>query len=177
MFLCRVPTWRRPGTKEARVEPLFPIPFAYLISNPLSGCPRDRRRASYFLGPSGAPNPLPAELIEGCAHAPQPSSRTGRLAQPGDRVLVQHGTAWLDWKWFFDGSLSASGRVRVLLQVLNRLVPVEMHVTQLRYPGPAAGYQSALATDCRQCSATRGASGPEGRRAEPAHPFLRIFLC
>jgi transcription antitermination factor NusG len=51
--------------------------------------------------------------------------------KPNDRVIIERGP-FAGLEAVFDGSLSASGRVRVLLGTIARLVPVELDVGMLR---------------------------------------------
>ncbi len=56
----------------------------------------------------------------------------------GDRVLVTAG-ALRDVEAIFDRHLSATGRVQVLVQMLQRLCRVDLHVGQLRLLRKATG--------------------------------------
>lgn len=60
----------------------------------------------------------------------------GEIMEPGDRVEIRSGPL-ADWQGVFDQRLSASGRVRVLVQLLQRWTPVEVGAKELRRTGGA----------------------------------------
>jgi len=55
----------------------------------------------------------------------------GKVLEPGDPVLITEGPL-AEWDAVFDRRLSAAGRVRVLVQLLERWTSVEMDVHALR---------------------------------------------
>jgi transcription antitermination factor NusG len=87
---------------------------------------------AYFLGTGDGPSALPDELIEiirqraaGYRHARwQPPYR------PGDTVVIQRGP-FAGLEAVFDSCLTGRGRVRVLLELVQRLVPVDLDASQL----------------------------------------------
>jgi transcriptional antiterminator RfaH len=90
---------------------------------------------AYVLPRAGAPALLPDELIDTIrAHERAAQRGRGRVFHQGDRVLVVSGP----FKWvegLFDRSLSASGRVRILLNLVHGTVAVQIGANELE---PAA---------------------------------------
>lgn len=91
---------------------------------------------AYFLGYGGQPSALPEDLL------PHIRSRLERLNEGGglpafrngDRVTIVDGS----FKYYdaiFDRRMSPTGRSRVLLMVLNRLIPLEVPEHQLHAAG------------------------------------------
>ncbi len=58
----------------------------------------------------------------------------GEVLEPGDRVVITEGPL-AEWEAVFDRRLSAAGRVRVLIQLLQRWTSVEMDANLLRRTG------------------------------------------
>ncbi len=73
------------------------------------------------------------------AHLAQPHAMDehGELLQSGDRVVITAGPL-RDIEAVFDKRLSAAGRVRVLVNLLQRWTPVEMETDALRRVSRAA---------------------------------------
>ncbi len=90
----------------------------------------------YFLGERGQPTSLPDGFIEALTERLERANRNGGPARfkPGDRVVIADGP-FQNMEAVFDRSLSPSGRSRVLLHLLNRLVPVELSETRLNMAG------------------------------------------
>jgi transcription antitermination factor NusG len=82
-----------------------------------------------YMLPRGAPAALlPDDLIQ--ALRARPAGRPRPLAH-GDRVTIRQGPfRWLDA--VFDRHLNASGRVRVLLEFVDRLVSIDLQIEDLR---------------------------------------------
>ncbi len=133
---------RRAG---AELEPLFP---GYLFVRLDATTPdwvvaRSAPGVSYFLGidrldspREHLPSPVPDELVgeirrrvESGEYAPRrPTYRRG------DRVAIVGGP-FDGVEAIFDGTLSPAGRSRVLVDIVSRLVPVSVHLDQLRRIG------------------------------------------
>jgi transcription elongation factor/antiterminator RfaH len=133
-YVPSIPTQKRADRGGTDREPLFP---GYLFSRLQLRTPewisaRSAPGVAYFLGVAGEPTPLPQELVETIrARADSCLSQGWNVPfQTGDQVLIENGPfAGLDA--IFERSLSASGRVRVLLEIVNRLVPIDLDVRVL----------------------------------------------
>jgi transcription antitermination factor NusG len=117
------------------LEPLFPgYLFSRLALDSQSWiAARSAPGVSYFLGTRELPTPLPEALVAEIRTQVDARSRARQLRvfHPGERVLIQSGP-FAGLEAIFDGSLGAAGRVRVLLAVVNRLAPVDLHIDNLR---------------------------------------------
>ncbi|MCC6177276.1 MAG: transcription/translation regulatory transformer protein RfaH [Chloroflexi bacterium] len=134
-YLPILPAAHRSAPRVAVYEPLFPgYLFARLDATESEWLTaRSAPGIAYFLGGGGDPTPVPDELVE--------SIRTGLLRgkgethrppfKPGEIVVIDRGP-FAGLEAVFDGWLSARGRVRVLLELVERLVPVEIHVGLLK---------------------------------------------
>jgi transcription antitermination factor NusG len=82
---------------------------------------------NYFLGQRGVPTELPADFVSALRARLDLENSRDRLPrfEPGERVLITNGP-FQYLEAIFDRRLSASGRSLVLLQVLNRLVRVDV---------------------------------------------------
>ena len=81
---------------------------------------------------SGVPIPVPDELVE-TVRERAGADNTGRIAsrfKPGDRVRIDRGP-FAGLEAAFDRRTSASGRSRVLVNLLSRTVPVEISESEL----------------------------------------------
>ena len=123
------------------VEPLFP---GYLFSrlDPMAGeirLAKYTRGILHVLGYGDEPCPVPDSLID--TLQARLAARNGQLVgpeyQPGERVLITSGP-FQDVEAIFDCRLSASGRVRVLINLVERLCRAEVHVNDLRRAKKAA---------------------------------------
>jgi transcriptional antiterminator RfaH len=124
------------------VEPLFP---GYLFGrlDPSAG---ELRLARYtpgilhVLGYGEEAWPVPDSLIVSLQArlAARNGSLIGPDYKPGERVLITRGP-FQDVEAIFDCRLSASGRVRVLINLVTRLCRAEVHVNDLRRARQAAG--------------------------------------
>jgi len=110
-------------------EPLFPC---YLFAN--LDVPSDRWLAVraapfvvYFLGQQGLPTAIPDEFIETLMARVAAADRQSAPCpfHSGERVMIARGPFQYT-EALFDQRLSPSGRSRVLVQLLNRLVPIEL---------------------------------------------------
>jgi transcriptional antiterminator RfaH len=88
---------------------------------------------SYVLPRAGTPALLPESFVEAIrSHEDAVSSARRRGFSHGDRVLVTAGP----FKWvegLFDRSLSGTGRVRILLNLVHRTVPVQIGAAELAH--------------------------------------------
>ena len=130
-FLPQILSRRRGGNGGA-AEPLFP---GYLFARLALGTPewisaRSAPGVAYFLGPVGAPSPVPDDLVEMIRVRIAAQSQAGW--QPpfkrNERVSIEHGPL-AGMSAIFEGALSPAGRVRVLLETINRLVPVDLDIS------------------------------------------------
>lgn len=127
VYVPLIPTRRRPGEVAVRLELLFP---GYVFSRLELGtsqwiAARWAPGVAYFLGAGGVPTALPDALIDGIRA--RVDSQAGAAFPPafsrGDRVAIKGGP--LDGlEAIFENTLSGTGRVRVLLEMVSRLVPV-----------------------------------------------------
>jgi transcription antitermination factor NusG len=128
-----------PGTRPSEsAHPLFPGYLFARIASDSDDLLRIRSvpGVAYVLPRASAPVLLPDLFIESIrAHerALRSDSR-GRAFHRGDRVVVVSGP----FKWIeglFDRSLSASGRVRILLNLVHGSVAVQIEATELNLAG------------------------------------------
>jgi transcription antitermination factor NusG len=87
---------------------------------------------AYFLGSAGMPSPLPDELIDGIRLRTGQSDGVAWLPEysAGESVVIKNGP-FAGLEAVFDSCLTGRGRVRVLLELVQRLVPVDLDVSQL----------------------------------------------
>jgi transcriptional antiterminator RfaH len=116
-------------------EPLFPG-YLFASFDPTSNRWRAARSApnvAYFLGQEGHPSPLPDDFIPALkAHTERTNGGRGLSCfSAGQRVIITHGP-FEYMEAVFDRRLSASGRSRVLLQLLHRLVPLDLPTEHLK---------------------------------------------
>lgn len=133
-YLPLVHGWRSPCQRE----PLFPgylfirteIPSLKWVEV------RSLPGVAYVLNTDGRPVPVPAELVDSVrARVEMENGAHGRGGfNPGDRVWILRGP-FQGLEAAFDRRLSPAGRSRVLVHLLSRLVPVEIHDTDLRKAG------------------------------------------
>jgi transcription antitermination factor NusG len=120
---------RRRGGFAPRLELLFP---GYVFSRLELGtsqwiAARSAPGVAYFLGAAGAPTALPDDMVE-CIRVRAEARSTAAVSPAfsrGDRVLIKGGP-FDGLEAVFDGTLSGAARVRVLLQMVNRLVAVAL---------------------------------------------------
>ncbi len=143
-----LPQVTRPGRlgRPATSEPFFPGYF-FCQLDPLQG---ELHLASYthgvlyIVGYGGQPSPIPDELIVSIKERLAGPSARKLLPEfrTGDRVVITGGP-FRDVEAIFDSQLSAAGRARVLIQILQRFCRAEVNVRQLRLTGKAAGATGA----------------------------------
>lgn len=87
---------------------------------------------AYFLGSEGIPTPLPDGLVEEIRRRVDQNEyyRQPRF-RSGDRVKIIGGP-FDGLEAIFDGTLSPTGRSRVLVSIVSRLVPVQLDAEQLQ---------------------------------------------
>lgn len=139
VFLPEISPLPTRGQASAGREPLFP---GYLFTRlDLETSEWIAARCApgvvSFLGAEGVPTALPDALIAKIQERIEQRARRAPEApyRPGDRVIIAGGP-FEGLEAVFDGTLSSSGRVRVFLDVVNRLVPVELSAAVLRSAGP-----------------------------------------
>jgi transcriptional antiterminator RfaH len=131
---------RRERGKSPVAVPFFPS-YLFARFDPLGG---EIRRVRYTRGVlqvvsfGDEPCPVPDDLI---LLMKERFTRTRQVEhaaafRPGDRVVVTAGQ-FKDMEAVFDCQLSASGRVRVLIQLLHRACKLDMRVDQVRLLGKA----------------------------------------
>jgi len=134
IYLPTLTSRRRAAERPTTHEPLFPGHLFVRLeidSGDWLGV-RSAPGIGYFLGCGDAPSVLPDDLIEeirlradhyGAIRRQLPFRR-------GDLVVIRQGP-FEGLEAVFDGCLSARGRVRVLLEIVERLVPVALDVRQI----------------------------------------------
>jgi transcriptional antiterminator RfaH len=124
--------------KPASVEPFFP---GYLFAR-LDASRGEIRLANYthgvlhVVGFGNEPTPVPDSIIDALRMRLTPRSELGGVTnyQRGDRLMITSGPL-KDVEAIFDAKLSATGRVRVLIQMLSNQCRAEVNVRQLRRVG------------------------------------------
>jgi transcription antitermination factor NusG len=128
----------REASRSPSLQPFFPgYLFGHLDAERAElGVARRTPGVLYLLGYGDEPWPVPEALIETIQRRllPKTSRMIAPSFRPGDRVLITSGP-FRGLEAVFDQQLSPSGRVRVLIQVLQRLCRAELHTTQLRATG------------------------------------------
>jgi transcription antitermination factor NusG len=86
----------------------------------------------YFLGGDDAPTPIPDALVDEIARraAGGHAQRQQPSFVPGQPVVIRRGP-FTGLEAIFDGCQMARGRVRVLLEIVQRLVPVVLDVDEI----------------------------------------------
>jgi len=137
---------RNERTKTTVLVPFFP---GYLFSRLAVQLAEIRLAAYtpgvlYVVGYGDEPWPVPDELIAYIRQRLAPGQRrVGPVDfHPGDRLVIIEGPL-RGIEAVFDRQVSATGRVRVLVQVLKRLCPAELSVRQVRRLGKAVGAASS----------------------------------
>jgi transcription antitermination factor NusG len=87
----------------------------------------------YFLGHHGEPSPLPDDFVPRLRTRLESINRTGGVPafSRGQRVTIVSGV-FSQYDAIFDRRLSPTGRSRVLLNLLHRLVPLDLPEDYLR---------------------------------------------
>ena len=117
-----------------RMDPLFPgylfcrveIPSVQWVEI------RSLPGIAYVLNAQGSPLPVPEDLVESVRARVEleNSGRASARFKPGDRVRILRGP-FQGLEAAFDRRLSPSGRSRVFITLLRRLVPMEIHEAEL----------------------------------------------
>jgi transcription antitermination factor NusG len=120
---------RQPRPGRSLFQPLFPCYlFAQLrIPSDVWLAVRSAPNIAYFLGHQGTPTPLPSEFLAALSSRLERVNDEGGLARftHGDRVIISHDQ-FQYLEAIFDRTLTATGRVRVLVQFINRQVTVDL---------------------------------------------------
>jgi transcriptional antiterminator RfaH len=145
-FFPLIPARPRRDRSGVVTEALFP---GYVFSRLALGtsdwiATRSAPGVAYLLGAGGIPSPLPDALIEGIRAHVDNRMREGWTSafKRGDRVVVEGGP-FKGLEAVFDDVLSPAGRVRVLLQIVNRQVPVVLDVGLIERAGGASSVHDA----------------------------------
>jgi transcription elongation factor/antiterminator RfaH len=133
VYLPMLPPSRRSRSSTTMREPLFPgYLFAHLdIESSAWLTVRSAPGIAYFLGGEDAPTQVPDDLIDEI----RLRAEAGNLAQqptfaPGEKVVIRRGP-FSGLEAIFDGRQSGRGRVRVLLEIVQRQVPVVLNVAEI----------------------------------------------
>jgi transcription antitermination factor NusG len=134
-FLPRLRVWRRHGSRRWEVlEPLFPgYVFCHVDRRPeILAQVRWAPGVKRILGDEDGPIPVPEEVIH---HLQERQGPEGYIVPspsfiPGTRVRVTSGPL-LYLEGIIERPASRAERVRVLLQIMGRYVPVEVDVAHL----------------------------------------------
>jgi len=120
--------------KPPRTEPFFP---GYLFGH-LDPERSEVTQVNYSPGVVGIvgygkePWPVPESVVEYIrTRISQQGAGVGRHLQPGDRLVITSGPL-RGVEAIFDRQLSATGRVRVLIQLVSQMCPAELHIDQIR---------------------------------------------
>ena len=134
VFLPFAPAAQRRGSRTTTREVLFPgYLFVRLgLDSPLWLGARSAPGIAYFLGAGDRPSALPDEMIEGMGWRTDqhPGIRPQPLYERGEAVIIKQGP-FAGLEAIFDSTLTARGCVRVLLELVQRLVPVDVDIEQL----------------------------------------------
>lgn len=138
VYFPQVSVRPRRGRPDGPLEALFP---GYLFSRLALQTPqwvaaRSAPGVVAFLGAEGVPSPLPDELIDDIRTRVEGRKREGWRPpfKRGDRITIRGGP-FRDLEAVFDEVVSPAGRVRVFLEVVRRLVPLELDADLLRRAG------------------------------------------
>ncbi len=139
VYVPEVKVQKQPYRPPA-IEPLFP---GYLFSrlSPQLGEIRLAKYTpgiSYVVGFGGEAYQVPDDLIVSIQQRiARGNGRTSPAFQHGERVVITSGPL-RDIEAIFDRQLSASGRVRLFIRILQRLCQAEVYIGQLRGSGQVA---------------------------------------
>lgn len=133
VYVPQVKALRAPSRPPV-LEPFFPSYF-FAQLDPMAG---ELRMANYttgvlyVVGYGGQPMPVPGTVIERIRERLAHGHLIAPTYRAGEAVKVTSGPL-SGVEAVFDSHLSASGRVRILINMLERLCPVELSVGQLRH--------------------------------------------
>ncbi len=140
-----IPARRRRHRPAAPAEPLFPgYVFSRLAQDTNQWiATRSAPGVAYVLGAGGVPSPLPDDLIDGIRARVEARVREGWKPpfKQGERVVV-NGGPFRGLEAIFEGTASPAGRVRILLQIVNRRVPVALDVSFIEQAGWAGTFRT-----------------------------------
>lgn len=115
--------------RRKTVEPLFPNYMFLWIDRYSDEYLRSRSApgVNYILSNEGEPIPIADALVEAIRQRVEHENSLGPAARfkPGDRVVIRSGP-FRDVEAIFDRQLSPSGRVAVLLQIVNRTARIQI---------------------------------------------------
>jgi transcriptional antiterminator RfaH len=138
VYLPEIRRRSRRGVSGSHGKPLFPgYLFVYLsLATSEWVVARSAPGVAYFLGTAGAPTAVPADLVNAIRARSELLLQNGWYSsfQAGDRVRFERGP-FVGLEAVFDRPMSPAGRVRVLLEVVRRLVPVDLDADDLRHMG------------------------------------------
>jgi transcriptional antiterminator RfaH len=120
-------------------EPFFPGYFFSRLDPQLGQLRLARYTGGvrHIVGYGDEPWPVPAGLVESIRDRLSRGRAAASPFQPGERVVITSGPMQ-DIEAIFDQHLSASGRVRVFIQLLERLCCAELPIEQVRRVSQAA---------------------------------------
>ena len=133
VYLPMLPPSRRGRSSSTMREPLFPgYLFARLdLQSSAWLMARSAPGIAYFLGGEDAPTHVPDELIEEIRRRAEASNLAQQPAfELGQTVVIRRGP-FSGLEAIFDGRQSGRGRVRVLLELVQRLVPVVLGIEEI----------------------------------------------
>jgi transcription elongation factor/antiterminator RfaH len=134
VYLPTLASRRRASGHPTPPEPLFPgYLFVHLDVNTADWLGvRSSPGVAYFLGCGESPSAIPEDLIAAIRLRADPlgTERYRPAFRRGDLVIIRNGP-FTGLEAVFDGCLSARGRVRVFLEILERHVPVTLDVRQI----------------------------------------------
>jgi transcriptional antiterminator RfaH len=140
-YVPMLPQVHRRRAKSAVREPLFPgYLFARLdIDSSAWLAARSAPGVIYFLGGEDAPTPIPDDLIEEISQRAEGANLAHQRPRfvSGQPVVIRHGP-FSGLEAVFDGCQSARGRVRVLLEIVQRQVPVVLDIDEIASLEPSA---------------------------------------
>lgn len=142
IYLPTLVSRRGSGDRPAAREPLFPgYLFVRLALDSADWLGvRSAPGIGYFLGCGGTPSPIPDDLVETIRlrTEAQGSERFRSPYRRGELIVIRHGP-FSGLEAVFDGCLTARGRVRVFLEMVERLVPVALDIHQIEKSEPKTG--------------------------------------
>lgn len=139
-YLPRLLGRRKDRQGQRLLEPLFPGYLFARLAVPSQEwlASRSAPGVKYFLGTraQAEPQPVPDALVAEVRARAEERLRRGWLPdlKAGDRVVIDSGP-FAGLEAAFDKLLTPKGRSRVFIQMLSRLVPVEIEVDLLRRAG------------------------------------------
>jgi transcriptional antiterminator RfaH len=140
-YVPMLPPVRKRRVKSVVHEPLFPgYLFARLdIDSSAWLAARSAPGIVYFLGGEDAPTAISDELIEEISRRADGANLAQQRPRftPGQPIVIRHGP-FSGLEAVFDSCQSARGRVRVLLEIVQRQVPVVLDIDEIDSLEPKA---------------------------------------